>query len=149
MSRGVLLSHTTELFTEDCCACGVLFAMPTDLKNRRLADKKNFWCPNGHAMSYEGETDAQKAKKAREELARVQKQLEYAQSSAAYTQKQLEETRKERTVLKGQLTRTKKRISNGVCPCCNRTFADLYRHMENKHPDYATPVDVAQDALIK
>jgi len=137
MGRGVTLEHVTELFTEDCCSCGVLFAMPTDLMNRRRADKKSFWCPNGHSMSYDGETDAAKAKKAREELARVQKQLELSQRSAAYTQQQLETTRRERTVLKGQLTRTRKRVANGVCPCCNRSFADLHRHMSSQHPDFA------------
>ncbi|HEX9950777.1 MAG TPA: hypothetical protein VGB53_03340 [Rubricoccaceae bacterium] len=30
---------------------------------------------------------------------------------------------------KGAHTRTKKRIAAGVCPCCNRTFQDLARHM--------------------
>ena len=29
------------------------------------------------------------------------------------------------------------RVGHGVCPCCNRTFGDLYRHMSTKHPGYA------------
>lgn len=37
---------------------------------------------------------------------------------------------------KGRLTKTKKRIANGVCPCCNRHFVNLERHMTGKHPDY-------------
>lgn len=39
---------------------------------------------------------------------------------------------------RGQLTKLKRRVSNGVCPCCNRSFADLHRHMTEKHPDYLT-----------
>jgi hypothetical protein len=27
-------------------------------------------------------------------------------------------------------------VANGVCPCCNRTFQNLARHMAGKHPDY-------------
>lgn len=38
---------------------------------------------------------------------------------------------------RGHLTRTKKRGGHGVCPCCNRTFQQLARHMKSKHPDYA------------
>jgi hypothetical protein len=39
---------------------------------------------------------------------------------------------------KAAKTRIKNRIAKGVCPCCNRTFQDLQRHMTTKHPDYAT-----------
>jgi hypothetical protein len=28
------------------------------------------------------------------------------------------------------------RIGNGVCPCCNRSFTNLRRHMTTKHPEY-------------
>lgn len=33
--------------------------------------------------------------------------------------------------------RLKKRIKNGVCPCCHRTVSQLARHMQTKHPDFA------------
>lgn len=32
--------------------------------------------------------------------------------------------------------RLKKRIKNGVCPCCTRSFTNVQRHMATKHPDY-------------
>lgn len=38
---------------------------------------------------------------------------------------------------KGVVTRTRNRIANGVCPCCDRSFTNLQRHMASKHPDYA------------
>lgn len=28
------------------------------------------------------------------------------------------------------------RAQGGACPCCNRTFADMARHMKTKHPDF-------------
>lgn len=28
------------------------------------------------------------------------------------------------------------RAAAGVCPCCNRTFEQLGRHMTTKHPEY-------------
>jgi hypothetical protein len=30
----------------------------------------------------------------------------------------------------------RKRIQSGVCPCCNRTFENLGRHMKSKHPAF-------------
>ena len=42
---------------------------------------------------------------------------------------------------KGHATRISKRVKNGVCICCNRTFADLARHMATKHPTF-TPMAV-------
>lgn len=33
-------------------------------------------------------------------------------------------------------TRIKNRVKNGVCPCCNRTFENLARHMQAKHSDF-------------
>jgi len=45
-------------------------------------------------------------------------------------------TKRQKAAAKGQLTKTKRRVANGVCPCCNRTFADLSAHMHGQHPEY-------------
>ncbi|HYC31767.1 MAG TPA: hypothetical protein VEB59_05720, partial [Gemmatimonadales bacterium] len=37
---------------------------------------------------------------------------------------------------KGVVTKIKRRVAGGVCPCCNRTFSDLARHMSGKHPGW-------------
>ncbi|WP_159103999.1 hypothetical protein [Rhodopseudomonas sp. B29] len=37
---------------------------------------------------------------------------------------------------RGQVTKIKNRVGHGVCPCCNRTFANLARHMAGEHPGY-------------
>ena len=37
---------------------------------------------------------------------------------------------------KGAKTKLKKRIANGVCPCCNRTFVNVQRHMATQHKDF-------------
>jgi hypothetical protein len=29
-----------------------------------------------------------------------------------------------------------RRVGNGVCPCCSRSFTNLKRHIRSKHPDY-------------
>ncbi len=52
-----------------------------------------------------------------------------------------EHQRKRVNALRGVVTRTKKRIANGTCPCCTRTFTNLARHIAAKHPDYVEAVD--------
>src|SRR4051794_36726317 len=43
---------TTWLETEVCYSCSVLFAMPKEMRLRRLNDGGGFWCPNGHMQFY-------------------------------------------------------------------------------------------------
>tara|TARA_Y100000310_G_scaffold338946_1_gene430083 strand:- start:1163 stop:1354 length:192 start_codon:yes stop_codon:yes gene_type:complete len=43
---------------------------------------------------------------------------------------------------KGQVTKLKNRAKAGVCPCCNRTFQNLSRHMETKHPDFGEVIQI-------
>lgn len=57
--------------------------------------------------------------------------------AATSTGDQLEAERRAHAATKGQLTKTRKRVAGGVCPCCNRSFVNLGRHMAGQHPDYA------------
>jgi Asp-tRNA(Asn)/Glu-tRNA(Gln) amidotransferase A subunit family amidase len=41
-----------------------------------------------------------------------------------------------KTRIKNDRDRIRDRVGAGVCPCCNRTFKQLARHMQAKHPDY-------------
>lgn len=53
---------------EHTCAtkgCGVTFWTTDKYDDRRREQHNDFYCPNGHPMSYPGETDAQKLTKAK------------------------------------------------------------------------------------
>ncbi|MFB3077027.1 MAG: hypothetical protein ACE1Y4_03380 [Lysobacterales bacterium] len=52
------------------------------------------------------------------------------------TRADLEATELSRRAHKAAATRIKNRVARGVCPCCNRSFTNLHRHMESKHPNY-------------
>lgn len=113
--------------TTECFTCGITIAMPSDLYNRRLKDGKYFYCPKGHSQYFiQGQTKEEQ----------LQKQLKIAHDSNAFLRKQNEQERNRTRGQKAAKTRIKNRITNGVCPCCNRTFKQLARHMKNKHPDY-------------
>ena len=115
------LTFSTILVSQTCISCGVQFAMPEELDNRLRQTHKSFFCPNGHIQNYVGKTEAEKL---REELKR--KEAEIAgivdEKYAALHQVQT-------------LEKKLKRVHNGTCPCCKRSFQNLKKHMASKHPE--------------
>ncbi|GAJ12235.1 unnamed protein product, partial [marine sediment metagenome] len=51
-SRLLEISTTVKLVTEECCACGILFAMPQQVNERLRTKGGTFYCPNGHSQVY-------------------------------------------------------------------------------------------------
>lgn len=115
-----------EFVTEICCNCGMPWAMTADFRKRRLKDRADFYCPAGHQQHYVGKSEEQKL---RDELERKQRALESEQGRAIKLQS-------ERDDIARAHKRMRDRVRNGVCPCCNRTFQNLLRHMQTEHPDF-------------
>lgn len=109
----------TELTMMSCGECGVDFSMPTALfqECKKLGGSKSWYCPNGHSRCFR-ESDIDKMRRERD--CAIQEQARLAEQI----------TLKER-----EIKRIKKRASAGVCQCCNRTFANMSRHMKTKHPE--------------
>lgn len=120
---------TVQFFVETCCSCGVQFAFPESYHQEKLKSRGRinpFYCPNGHEQWYVGESDADKFRRERD-IAR--QQLARAEQEAA-------DERQRAELLKKQKKRLEKRASAGTCPCCSRTFSNLSRHMQTKHPEF-------------
>lgn len=112
-----------------CCnpGCGTPIAMPTQIYNRfRENHAEQFHCCFGHPQHFTGKTEAEKLKD----------ELESERQSTEWWKKRSERADKSATAYKGQVTRLRNRVKNGVCPCCNRSFQNLQRHMHTKHPEY-------------
>jgi hypothetical protein len=132
--------HVTTTFTVlDCCKCGTLFAVPDQVDEELIRTGRQFYCPNGHSQSYTESTE-EKLRKAEDALAR-----ERARSDQLKADRDAADRRA--SAARGQVTKIRNRVARGVCPCCNRTFADLAAHMLTKHPDYA-PEASEQDETI-
>jgi hypothetical protein len=43
--------------------------------------------------------------------------------------------RTDERIAREKVERKLKRVHRGVCPCCKRTFQNIQRHMETKHPE--------------
>ncbi len=115
---------------ETCCACGITFGITEGFKKLKKRNGEEFYCPNGHSQYYAEFESTQK------KIKQLQDTIKNTQDSERWWHDEAERKARELSVTRGQLTKTRNRIARGVCPCCNRQFTDLHRHMESKHPDY-------------
>lgn len=131
---------TYKLFALTCYLCGVLFGIEGGYDERRRKDHKSFFCPNGHSQAYVGPSQAERerdAAVAERDAARALAERESRRRRNAEIT--AEHERRSAAAHKGWATRIRNRIKNGVCPCCNRSFANVRRHIETKHPDFSVP----------
>lgn len=93
-----------------------------------------FYCSYGHhAVFVAGETDEQKLRRERDQLAqRIAQKDDYIREVSEAR----EAAERRAAAARGQVTKLKKRAGAGVCPCCNRTFLALQKHMTQKHPEF-------------
>ena len=116
---------TVDMTDMTCGECGIQFAVPEGWRIEKQNTGRGWHCPNGHARVYL-ESDEQKAMKALEEEKRRH----------SSTLARLNEAKAAEHKAQAEMKRMKKRASVGLCPCCNRTFQQLARHMNTKHPDH-------------
>lgn len=108
------------------CWCGIQLAVPRALWDHAQSDSKNhIHCPIGHTFVYRDN-----------EATKLRAKLDQAEADAANQRRQKERAEAEAAANRGRLVRQQKRIANGICPCCNRSFSNLARHMGTQHPDF-------------
>lgn len=113
------------MVTEVCCNCGVCFGMPSDYQDQLRKTRQSFYCPSGHGQSYSKSSTEIELEKQKQETERVRNQLTQANSEKFQLEGVIREKKREL-----------KRMHNGVCPCCNRSFENLHEHLKNQHPEH-------------
>lgn len=128
-------SSTVALYVTSCPSCGVIYALTKDYQERRYADAKSFYCPNGHTSSW-SETEE---KRLRRRAEWAEKQLGWAETSRDAARDQAQAAHHSARAYKGHLTRMRNRIAAGVCPVqsCRRNFANVKAHVTSQHPQWA------------
>lgn len=107
-----------------CSNCGVVFGTPNGFIDNRRHDKREFFCPNGHPLSY------------RESVSeKLQRELNQYKQREAMLLEQKQEQVNRALKAERQVKGLKKRASAGTCPCCSRTFANMAEHMKTQHPE--------------
>lgn len=116
----VAIAVTVELTQFSCGECGGTYAINERYRQQKH-DKGGGWtCPYCKCnWGYFGETEAQKnARLLKEERERHQRTLAL------------------KNEVEAERDRLKRRVAHGTCPCCKRTFRQLARHMQAKHPGF-------------
>jgi ssDNA-binding Zn-finger/Zn-ribbon topoisomerase 1 len=135
MPNTVLLS--VELVSMNCPHCGGVFAISREYREEaeRLGQFKQCWsCPYCKQTRGYGSGEIQKLQA---QVAQLERDKNYLRTARDNALNEAGHFRASRDALKGQLTKERRRVGNGVCPCCNRSFVNLRRHMTAKHPDHA------------
>lgn len=122
------LTFTEEVTLEkiECGSCGGILALTHQFLAAKRREGGWFTCPYCKATRGWGKNDADRL---REELESKRKELTAAKCEL------LNQTAR-REIAEKILVRHKKRTKNGVCPCCQRSFINLKRHIASKHPTY-------------
>lgn len=119
-----------------CYRCKCQVWIPDALyEAAQRSSKVEFFCAFGHGQIFvQGETEAEKLRRERDRL--TQRLAE--KDDEITRQRDLREgTERRLAATRGVVTRIKRRVGNGVCPCCIRTFTNLASHMATKHPTFA------------
>jgi len=148
---------TTQTFTGtlaiiECCNCHTHFGITQAMKTALVETANTFYCPAGHPQHFT-ESEATRLKRQISQLTARNDQLDAAvqrereRTAAAY--KREERQRRCTIAQKAAKTRLKNRVMNGVCPCCNRSFLNLQRHMKTQHPEAITAIDKSDKLTAK
>lgn len=122
------LKFEVVLRDHSCGKCGGVYAINEAYWDKCAEDGSGWSCPYCQtSWSYGGNS----------ENARLKRELEAERQRKQNALNDANALRLERDKATRALSRHKTRAKNGTCPCCNRTFSQLARHMANKHPEYA------------
>jgi hypothetical protein len=126
------LTYQGRLVTTTCW-CGIRVAIPEELyEYAQQGGNRSIYCPLGHTFVYR----ENEASRLRSELEAERKRTERERVRARAIADQRDAAERSARAYKGQATKLRKRAAAGVCPCCNRSFVQLERHMSRQHPDF-------------
>jgi len=124
MTRLLNIETAIALETEECCACGVMFAIPASLRQKLQREGGTFYCPNGHGQHY-----------TEPEIEVLKRKLKEAQNRGNTLEYQLNGALGDLAEKNKELRRAQRRANAGLCPYCRRHFTNVERHIHTRHPE--------------
>jgi len=123
---------TVQLTAMTCPTCGVTYGIDEAIRQRKQRDGGNYYCTNGHSLHYtETEIDRE-----RKRVERLERDIKWNREMRQGAERQRDVAQRQAAAHKGVATKLKKRAAAGICPCCNRHFEQLHRHMNTQHPEF-------------
>lgn len=85
-----------ELYTQNCPTCGIVFGIPAKMETIWRNNHNTFHCPNGHNLSWSGESPKDKEHRLRlKEVEDLKEKLAKAEKELAASKKMVEELQTE------------------------------------------------------
>lgn len=125
-----------------CYRCKTDFGLSeTHYRAAKASEKVEFFCSYGHGQVFrEGPTEADLLRRERDRLkqkiAEKEDEARMAWKTAERAGEERQAAERRASAARGQVTRLKNRAAAGLCPCCNRSFVNLQRHMAMQHKDF-------------
>ena len=130
--------YAGTLVVKECITCGIIYGIPRGLYDAARKDPKvTLYCAAGHSMHYPIEASR---------ITLLEQELERSQDALASNRAHLARAEASRSALRGVVTRERNRIARGLCPRCNREFADVAKHFRMLHQGFADEDPEASDA---
>lgn len=126
ITEGQRTTVIVGLSSIECCSCNGVFAVTDNAYDHYKNTGEFFNCPYCKTSQHYSKP----------EISILKDRIKTLENTRKYYLEELAKEKKSKIAIKGHHTRLKKRIANGVCPCCNRSFKNLHLHMENQHPEY-------------
>lgn len=109
-----------------CGKCGGVFALNKVFMDNARSNAGSYHCPYCETPWGWSENDADRLRK---QLETRERELREAKCEILRKQQLLDAEQQARERAEKKL----RRVNNGVCPCCKRSFSNLARHMATKH----------------
>ena len=110
-----------------CGQCGIAFYAPSfwvEVRRDRGDHGKEFHCPNGHTRVWRVP-----------EIDKIRQERDHLKQQAARLEDERREANERADREAKKAARIKRRAEAALCPCCNRHFTQIERHMKLKHPN--------------
>jgi hypothetical protein len=134
MSVNALNQTVVQLTQINCGECGGTYAINERYREQQYQKGGTWTCPYckvGWGYSHDNENSRLKGRlaeaEARERAERERKDRALSEAN---------QLRYSLRSQKASTTRIRNRVAHDVCPCCTRSFTNLRRHMDTKHPEY-------------
>lgn len=123
-----ILIYGERHIVKQCATCAVWHTIPEIIYNSYRREGGFWHCPNGHQRGFR--TGEEKL-----EQERIRQERDRLKQDAARLSEEISAERKRADAAEKRIVHIRRRTAAGVCPCCNRTFVNVQRHMKSKHPN--------------
>jgi hypothetical protein len=127
------MNVTRELEVHECPVCFITYAAPKRLFEAKCRNGSSFFCPNGHSLSFHDDEND----KLRRERDQLKQQL-------AEKDDRIDELVAAKYAVITEAKRLARRAHAGTCPHCQRSFANMARHIRHQHPEEVKAVLVVK-----